>query len=288
MKTLINIFGAGHSGTTMLDLMLGNDKNSFSLGEVNAWFRPYRKHHFRIICSCGEEFCPYWDKIKFFSENEFHRKTFDILNVDYLIDSSKNLNWGIDNNIKLKDYNIEIFNILLYKNPINYIYSNWKRGVKIEIAIYKYTNYYSRFLKTNMPYVAIKYDELTQNTDDILNDLCLLTGQEFMEDKKLFWQKQHHHLFGSISTRRQMESKNSTIISKQEYPEEFEKMIIKIQILLERNIKLQKVCTELENNDIKKRNYTHNKKIHKPIWYYFQFLKSKYTKSFPSDWDWVQ
>lgn len=54
MPTLISICGEGQSGSTMLDLMLGNGYDTFSCGEVYAWFRPWRTHHFRITCSCGK------------------------------------------------------------------------------------------------------------------------------------------------------------------------------------------------------------------------------------------
>lgn len=73
----------------MVELMLGNDQRAFSLGEVYAWFRPFRTHHSKIICSCGQENC-LWDKLKNIKEHEFHKKAFEVLNVDILVDSSKN------------------------------------------------------------------------------------------------------------------------------------------------------------------------------------------------------
>lgn len=38
-KTLIYIIGAGRSGTTLLDILLGNAENAISLGEVNRFFK---------------------------------------------------------------------------------------------------------------------------------------------------------------------------------------------------------------------------------------------------------
>tara|TARA_B110000091_G_scaffold103956_1_gene112932 strand:+ start:9906 stop:10769 length:864 start_codon:yes stop_codon:yes gene_type:complete len=38
-KTLIYIIGAGRSGTTMLDIVLGNTSESLSLGEINRFFK---------------------------------------------------------------------------------------------------------------------------------------------------------------------------------------------------------------------------------------------------------
>lgn len=37
-KTLIYIIGAGRSGTTLLDIMLGNNSDTLSLGEINRFF----------------------------------------------------------------------------------------------------------------------------------------------------------------------------------------------------------------------------------------------------------
>jgi hypothetical protein len=45
-KALILVCGAARSGTTMLDLMLGNSPDVFSYGEIYALFRPFRTHHF--------------------------------------------------------------------------------------------------------------------------------------------------------------------------------------------------------------------------------------------------
>jgi hypothetical protein len=38
-KTLIYIIGAGRSGTTFFDIVLGNNKNTISLGEINRFFK---------------------------------------------------------------------------------------------------------------------------------------------------------------------------------------------------------------------------------------------------------
>ena len=38
-KTLIYIIGAGRSGTTLLDIVLGNNENTISLGEINRYYK---------------------------------------------------------------------------------------------------------------------------------------------------------------------------------------------------------------------------------------------------------
>jgi len=288
MKTLINIFGAGRSGTTMLDLMLGHDEKSFSLGEVHAWFRPFRKHHFNIICSCSAASCPYWDKIKNLPEFEFHLKAFELLNVDFLIDSSKNLNWGIDNNIWGIKNNFQVINIVLYKNPINYVYSIWKRGENIDDAIYRYTIYYKYFLQTNLPYVAIEYEQLVNNTDTILKEICTITGQKYFKNKKNFWEKEHHHIFGSMGTRKQIEKGSSSIRDKEVFPEEYQKIIPEIETKLKNNKDFTWIKEELLTHDIKYGFQEATSVIHKPYWYYLRKVKAIYKKNFPNEWKYSQ
>lgn len=172
-KTLINILGAGRSGTTMLDLMLGNDDKSFSLGEVHAWFRPFRKHHFSIDCNCGKPDCDVWQKIKSFDESKFHISVFDTLNIEYLVDSSKNLRWVIDNNLWARRGNLRVINLCIYKMPIEYIYSIWKRNRNAESiarALRGYKLYYSRLIQTGLVFSTISFKDLVSETDRTVTD----------------------------------------------------------------------------------------------------------------------
>jgi len=154
---LFHIYSTSRSGSTMADLMLGNDPRAFSLGEVHAWFRPFRTHHFKIICSCGQKNCPWGNLESLKKEHEFHKKAFDLLDVDILVDSSKNLPWVIDNNIWAKKNNITVHNVLLYKEPVNFFYSFWKRGVPIQKAKKnEFIKYYKRFFQTGLPFMRSK------------------------------------------------------------------------------------------------------------------------------------
>lgn len=57
--TVIYISGDGHSGSTLLDILLGSQKNVFSAGELNNISREGLLHEF---CSCGEQLgdCELW------------------------------------------------------------------------------------------------------------------------------------------------------------------------------------------------------------------------------------
>ncbi len=61
MPQWIYIAGRGHSGSTMLDAMLGNVEGVESVGELVSGMGRYDD-----LCSCGETFtaCPYWREVR--------------------------------------------------------------------------------------------------------------------------------------------------------------------------------------------------------------------------------
>jgi hypothetical protein len=71
---IIYILGGGHSGSTLLDLILGSTEQSFSVGELMYvdFYKGYKNvKSFRLVrgrlCTCGEHFdeCAFWSNVKF-------------------------------------------------------------------------------------------------------------------------------------------------------------------------------------------------------------------------------
>lgn len=63
MPTIIYIAGYGRSGSTILDILLGNSPQAISLGEIGQlWIRPIEDE---VFCSCGKKvhYCDYWRSI---------------------------------------------------------------------------------------------------------------------------------------------------------------------------------------------------------------------------------
>lgn len=282
--TLINILGAGRSGTTMLDLMMGNDEESFSMGEVFALYRPHRKHHFLTACNCGDPQCIYWNKLKKLNEKEFHLKSFEILDVNYIVDSSKYLPWVIDSYDNLSYQNVNIINFLIYKPLVSYCYSIWKRGDRINQAIKSYKKYYNRVFQTGLMTYAVSFNELVNQPDQTLQKLCSLSGQVYTAERKEFWNKEHHHLFGSAGTTKQSREGKSRIKANEDFPIEYEKLIPEIQQFIEKDKGLNTIIRRLVENDFKRKlNDFENKEstVIKPLWYYLSKTKNIYKSIFP-------
>jgi hypothetical protein len=289
-KTLINVLGAGRSGTTMLDLMLGSDDNAFSLGEVHAWFRPFRKHHRHIDCNCGDRQCAYWNSILPVREADFFEKAFDQLNVEFLIDSSKNLVWAIDNNRWAQKNDIKVINIVMYKPILNYVYSIWKRGESVDAALYRYKKYYLRLMSSGIPVITVSFSELVSCPENVLQKICEITGQVYSVDRTEFWKYDHHHIFGSGGVRAQSRKGTSEIQGREDFPLEFESLIPLIKNKIENDNKLNEINHFLFSHHFKKYNLDPASVqrmacIISPYWYYTGKAKSIWRRYFPERYD---
>lgn len=290
MHTLINICGVGRSGTTMLDLMLGNAQDAFSCGELYAWFRPWRTHHLKISCSCNKLSCPIWDKIKNYPESKFHQKIFEQLNANFVIDSSKEISWIIDNNNWAFKNSIRVVNLLIWKHPVHIAYSHWKRGRSLWNWHKSFILYYHNFFQANIPFYSVNYNELASEPVGKLKDICGKLNMEYFEGKERFWEKQHHHLYGSLGIREQLaDGYRARIKSVENFPEDFEKHISHLKQRINNDLKILSILEKLEKFEISNDKLENNNSIIKfdsqrpivyPIWYYTNRFKRFYRKLF--------
>ena len=283
---LINICGTARSGSTMLDLIIGNDERGFSLGEVHAWFHPFRTHHFQIYCSCKSDTCP-WNQLKHYKKKDFYMEAFNTLKADFIVDSSKNLSWVIENNLWARQNGVKVYNILVYKEPISFFYSFWKRGLSIDkIRENTYIKYHKRCFESGLSFIVISYNEFVADPQNELKKLCLLLGIPYFKEKVNFWEKEHHQLFGSKGTRTQVQQGGSGIRANEDFPEEYIKIIGKIKKDNQSNKEFQYILNKLSSlKDRENLNDEISIKIRKPSWYYLLKLKQRIRKQLPEKFD---
>ncbi|SER78589.1 hypothetical protein SAMN05421690_10771 [Nitrosomonas sp. Nm51] len=288
MPKLIKVCGASRSGTTMLDLMLGNSTDVFSCGEVVAWFRPWRHHHFKLECQCGQSPCSVWKQIAYVQANDFHENVFSKLNVNFVVDSSKDLCWVLDSQEWATSKGIDTYNILIWKNPVNLAYSHWKRGKGLDHWQQEFISYHDRFFKSNLPFRAVNYNELVEDSQKMLSVICNCLEMPYFEGKERFWENQHcHYLFGSGVTAKQVSEKSSKIWHKDNFPPEFKKHIHALEKEVGQNARIQQILSVLKKNNIKynldyseqDKKFTPQKPY--PLWYYGKKTKQMFKRYFP-------
>ena len=294
MATLINVEGAGRTGTTMVDLMLGNAPNAFSCGEVSAWFRPWRTHHNRIVCSCGEDVCPVWEKIKHGPEERFHANVAHELGIEFVIDSSKDLCWLIDKQKWAANSRLKCYNLLMWKDPVSLAYSHWKRGSGIPFWRARFVDFYGEALSLGVPFYAVSHAVLADDPQGMLSTICERVGMPYFEGKERFWDKHHHHLFGSLGTRRQAEARTGAIRKDEYYPPEFEAEIADLGKRVTEDREVQEILRNLNVMDVANPDLTPQSGVPQqvarpyPARYYLRRVKQKIRRHFPQEWEHIQ
>ena len=288
LSTLVKVCGAGRSGTTMLDLMLGNAEDAFSCGEVYAKFRPWLDYHYRAECRCGQHPCPVWQEIGPTSEREFHTAVFSKLGVRFVIDSSKELCWLIDAQDWAVSNGIRVINLLLWKDPINLAYSHWKRGGGLMFWRRSFLSYYGKFLDTGLPFRSVYFNDLVGNPQRKLKDICAAMGMSYREGQERFWEKQHHYLFGSQGAYEQVVEKRSAIRGSETFPPEFDVQVDALSGRIARDRKIQRILETLHKTEISSKGGLSSDdqaflpRRPRPVWYYALKARQVARRYFPN------
>lgn len=286
MNQLVMIIGASHSGTTLLDLMLGNHPETFSCGEVYAYFRPWRKHHYYAKCGCGKDPCPVWDKLMAVPEDGFHQAAASLPGINHVVDSSKDLSWVLKSSEWARRSGMHVRHVVIWKEPIQLAYSHWKRKQPLNSFRHDFLVYYGRFLKLGLPFVSVNFDTLVSNPAETIRKLCELVGLPWREGQEEFWNKEHHQLFGAASTGQQASAGNSRIETRKDYPEQFLSKYEPLLSDLANNSRFLEIIAALEEKEIGKDSvpsFTGRANPPKPLWYYMHAIKRVFFRRFPKE-----
>lgn len=272
----------------MLDVMLGNGKNAFSCGEVYAWFRPWRTHHRKIRCACGSDPCPVWEKIAHVPEAAFHRAVCERLGIDFVVDSSKELRWLIDNQPWAKKSEMSVFNILIYKPPLELAYSQFKRGRDPMGWRGDFISYHDRLLKLGLPFSAVSYRELAQAPGKTLADICSRIGMAYESGQERAARVQSHHTFGSFGLRRQLDGGGLSVRAEPDFSSDFTREREALEAQIARDGEVSDVLGELERRHVdraprEKAAPAFRRPLVMPAWYYAQRAKGAIRRVFPQE-----
>lgn len=291
MSNIVQILGPSRTGTTITHLMLANAKDAFACGEVYAFFRPWRNDHFKPSCSCGRGFGPcIWRKFDSIEPSFFFEALSKETNTQWIIDESKRLSWVVDAQDWARQNEMNIYNILMFKEPVNLMYSRWKRKRNLSEVRDAYIKYYGRFLKMDIPFLSVNLERLVENPKEKLKQICNAIGMEYFEGKERFWEKQHCHLFGSLGLRKQIEKGNMEIrpepIHSEEFLREAENELTKIN----NDERIQHIIDALASREVSKINSFDGipvplSNVVKPAWYYKDVIVSAFRKYYPQKWE---
>ena len=247
-KKIIFIGGTSRSGSTLLDLIIANDKSGVSLGEISSIFWPSRKHHFELRETLLKD--KMWAPILSDNLTNLYKNIFKFFpDKTFVVDSSKDPFWI---NFHSKANTIyDTKNVLIHKTPFELAHSFTKRGKRVE-WINNYIKYH-RLYFTMIPFFStIAYKDLILN-ESSLRKICDYLGIAYFNSKMDYWERKHVTFFGSNSTR----SENSFASNEQLYnskrrdltydynvSSELENFVFQI---LSKNIYLKKISKTLQS-----------------------------------------
>ncbi len=200
LKKVVFVGGTSFSGSTMLDMMLANDPQGFSCGEIVNLFHPTRPHHVNPWCGCGSYGCAVWRQIYEAGPRGFYTKISEVLpDVSFIVDSSKNTCWIKQQEKVARAHGLDVSHALIWKSPENLAKSYAKRG---RLATFEsaFINYHRLYTSRISSWAGVQYEQLVDNPS-VLGDLCDRLGIPMYPSKHEFWGKCHHTLFGNNSAK---------------------------------------------------------------------------------------
>lgn len=217
---LVYITARGHSGSTLLEMMLGAHPACESLGELKALDRKRAN-----ACRCGApsvQECPFWNEVdqKLQARSPFSLATLDtepedeeafeaqnralleaaadVSAASFVIDSSKSLR-----RLKRLDrLGIPIEVIVLSRGPLGVVCSNLRRGRdwRAEARRYTIASMKTRAYLAERRVHPVSYDDLARDPGSVLDATMASLGLEPVPDQ-LEWAKHPSHTFAGNAMR---------------------------------------------------------------------------------------
>lgn len=211
-KKVIFVGGTRFSGSTFFHLTLANDPKGFAVGEVKSLFRPTRAHHRRSVrsCQCGDPACDMWDRVEKNGMDHLYESIFDIYpEVDFIIDSNKDILWTQHQASRLAQQGIEVKLILIWKTLNEYAHSLQKRSYPLEKDLPPWVRFHQNYYSFFNNFGAVKYKNYTEDHETTLRKACDFLDIPYFEGKERYWEKKHHSLWGNSSAEIHLYSKDS-------------------------------------------------------------------------------
>jgi hypothetical protein len=230
---VVFVMGAGHCGSTLLDLLLGSHSRGFSLGEVRAigklamrGFDPPR------LCGICQESCAFWngrvpgawarhhfdagrrraDRLRhrlapFLSS--FYRPLFQASGARVLVDSSKTPGW-IERQLRPRHFWLGVRPFLIYMVRDGRAVANsylrkypeagmdaWAREWVERTR--QMNRYFDRFPPGSR--MIVRYERLASDPAEVLREICGRLGLAFEPEMLRYWTHEHHTVGGNLGTR---------------------------------------------------------------------------------------
>lgn len=232
-RTVVFIMGAGHCGSTLLDLILGSHSRAFSLGEFSRISTVLDKGPgvASAICGVCDGRCAFWDervsstllRALYSTKTPLNKLSARLLRQltnpyamllrasgrPIAVDSSKRVAWiGRQLRPARVWHDIQPALIYLGRDGRAVVSSYFRKYPERGFAaitrswlaqIAEMDRFYQQFSAGKK--VELVYEELAEQPERVARSLCQWLGLEFEPEMLRYWKHSHHHVFGNGGTR---------------------------------------------------------------------------------------
>lgn len=206
--TAVLICGAGHSGSTLLGMILGSHTDAFYMGEggkaryLGDERKPLRK---RVCKICGED-CPVWSDFSWDGSAPLYAAVAAHVGKSVIIDSTKDEDWISARANEVETAGGKAVLIFLGRDGRAVINSRLRKypdreaAIQIQSWIDKMTSAEALFENFTGPKMRLRYEDLAENSDRTIRALCELVGLDYQPAMADFTRAEHHVLGGNSGT----------------------------------------------------------------------------------------
>jgi len=228
MIPLVYVAGTGHSGSTLLDLLLGTHSRIESVGEFKRIGRLYEAPQIKQTCTCGEPFstCPFWTRVRGMTDPRVDRSAWSVapakmLPADapapddleifsqailetsgksVLCDSSKSIRWL---RWLCRSGRFSIHLVHLVRDGRAVAHSNAKRGRPYWDWLRKWDDENTKIAHEakSLPHIAsytlLRYEDLTAGAGRAVSPILENLGLSWEDGQMDFTRHTHHNLAGN-------------------------------------------------------------------------------------------
>jgi len=204
----VMICGAGHSGSTLLGMILGSHTDAFYMGEggkaryLGDEKKPLRK---RVCKICGED-CPVWAGFEWDGETPLYSKVAAHVGKSVIIDSTKDENWIQARSTEVRSAAGKAVLLLLSRDGRAVVNSRLRKyperdaGGQIQAWVDKMASAQALFDAFDGPKMHVRYEDLAENSGATIESLCGLIGLDYQPAMADFSAVEHHVLGGNSGT----------------------------------------------------------------------------------------
>jgi hypothetical protein len=204
----VTFCGAGHSGSTLLGMILGSHSKAFYIGEgakvrnLGDENKPLRK---RVCKICGEG-CEVWAGFRWDQSRPLYEQISAHVHQPVIIDSSKDEAWIQARTAEVDRAGGQAFLIFLTRDGRAVVNSRIRkypeRGADEQIRqwVGKMESSQALFERFDGPKLQIRYEDLATQTETEVRKICDLLQIEFEPAMLRFAEHQHHVLGGNSGT----------------------------------------------------------------------------------------